>query len=362
MKVGYHISELLFEHESVILPGLGEFFTQYVPAKFVPEKQRVESPYKVIAFNPEKKEGDTALISHIANRENMGIEEAKAFLREFAEEIRQTLASGKQLKLVRIGVFSQGEKGDILFEPDRSVNYLEETTGMEESIAAPEEVSKEEPAVTVIPPVSPEEPEKDPAAVAPLPETEEAAHLPLTMEAETTEEEPLPPPPPPPPAVSGTPRALKWIAFTVVPLLVIIIILALNFDYFFGRKKAAEPVAPAPVEETATAPLSDVAEETPPSPAEEVEEPFDPSVPPPAPEAGRQVYHIIVGSFPDQEKAQEVALKLRSEEAPLAGVFMNTRQGFYRVSYGYYYDLKEAEEMLKSVQAEINSEAWLLHR
>jgi hypothetical protein len=358
MKVGFYISELLFEHETVILPGLGEFFTQYVPAKFVPEKQRVESPYKVIAFDPEKKEGDTPLIGHMAARENMDTDEVKTFLQDFVAEIRQTLTSGKQLKLVRVGVFSQGEKGDIVFEPDRSVNYLEDTAGMDSSIAAPEEVSREEdPSVAIIPPISPEEPEKDPGTMSPLPATEEPAQLPSTMEEEIAEAGP-----PPSPGRDTTPRALKWIAYTVVPLLVIIIILALNFDYFFGRKKAAKPVAPAQTEEEFTAPPSEALQEQAQTPAEEPLQAFDPTAAPPAPEAGREVYHIIVGSFPDQTKAEEVALSLRSEEAPLAGVFMNTRQGFYRVSYGYYYDLQEAKDLLAKVQAEVNAEAWILHR
>jgi hypothetical protein len=45
-----------------------------------------------------------------------------------------------------------------------------------------------------------------------------------------------------------------------------------------------------------------------------------------------------------------------------ATVFPINPLGFYRVSYGFYYDLNEAEQELQAVQQDINPDAWVLHR
>lgn len=338
MKIGACISELLYTHESVILPGFGRFSTRYIPARFIPEAQKVESPAKIVDFDPGTREGDTPLIQGLADREKSTPDKVKAFLGEFVEQMQQKLSEGKKVSLDMIGVFSAGEKGEILFEPDRSVNYLEEI-----------------PASTPVPVPAQEEVDSPPAGE---PEADKPVEEPV---AEAREE--------PQPADSETrsfPPALKWIAFTVVPLLVLAIILALNFDAIFGRKEAPVPVSPV-VSPPAEVSMQEAAPETE-AEAEAAVEPaetrvvFDPEVEPPRPEPGRPVYYLVVGSFEDASRARELARRLRTEDNPLASVFMQTRQGAHRVCYGYYYELAEAEALLEKVQREVNPDAWILHR
>jgi cell division septation protein DedD len=247
-----------------------------------------------------------------------------------------------------------------VFEPDRSINYLADASGLssvkepgrseEDAAFMPPAAPPEETTETTIEPeVDSEEP-----VVDPVPEVGEP--ISETRQTETRAQKP------------GLPPALRWVAYTVVPLLVIIIILAFNFRFFFGEGglfrgsdrtvETEQVVAPQPVTPAEPQPV----EETPAAPEEVQPEPFDPTVQPPRPETGRPVYYIIAGSFENEHQAEAFAEDLRRKGAQTAGIYMRTPAGFYRVSYGYYYDLHEAENQLPKVQQDVNPNAWILHR
>ncbi len=353
MKIGVYISELLYEHDAVTLPGFGEFYTKYIPAKFVPEEGRIESPSKTIAFNQEKKQGDTPLIAHLVEKQNMQAEQVLKYLQDFSAEISHLLGEGKKVELENIGIFSVHEDDSISFDPDLSINYLEEASGFGTVKEPPRKTPDPEPAnVVVEPTVTPIAAVSSAhASTPPEKPKKEKKREDFIMEKEKKQK--LPP-------------ALRWIAFTVVPLLLIIIILALNYQYFFGgskQHKQAETTIVTPTEELADVPA--VTEEI---PAEDVSASHqqqavaEASVEPPKPEPGRNVYYIVVGSFPEETKAEQLALQLREQGATLASVFMTTGFNYHRVCYGYYYDISEAEAILGSVKETINSDAYILHR
>lgn len=358
MKVGNYISELLMlGHESVVFPGFGEFYTKYHPAKFVPEEKKVQSPSRTIAFNQAIREGDEPLTGYLSEKEHMDVEHVKSYLSDYVSEISQLLKDGKKVELEKLGVFSAGKGDDIIFEPDLSVNYLAEASGIGAINVPPSNnpVPEESPLQKTKPQETPDSDIPAKPKTKPVYTTKED----ITMENEKKAE---------------LPRALKWIAFTIVPLLVIIIILALNYKYFFsGRDKDKTVVqmeAPVPVsvpEETpAPAEMTGQPQADQQSPAQ-VTQPAtqtvsSPQTTPAKPEAGRPVYYIVVGSFPVEAEAESLARSLREKGASLASVFMKTGFDYHRVCYGYYYDVKEAEALLPSVRESVNKDAYILHR
>ncbi len=388
MKIGKYISELLFENDFVILPDLGEFSTKYIPAKFIPELKKVESPSKVITFNEKNKSGGGLLIEYIARKEQIGSQQAREFVTNFVAEMKNSLKSGKKVELENIGKFSMDQSGVIVFDPDKSVNYLNDSIGMS-SVKEPARKSEEEAKTELdkvienarkeTPPAKEEKPAEvekpiedkkddkkpEPASqpVAP-PSGQKAPGTPLRSFQEPVSQKSSSPQiketETPKTKAGGLPPALKWVAFTVVPLLIIIIILAFNYEFIFGEKsvfRSQEPV----VTETARTEPAETAPVAEPEPEPVVEETFDPTVAPPAPERGRPVYYIIVGSFEEEHSAVILAEELRTQGARTASVFPVNRLGFYRVSYGYYYDLQEAERELRKAK-EIHPNAWVLHR
>jgi nucleoid DNA-binding protein len=357
MKIGIHISELLFEHDAVILSGFGEFYTRYNPAKFVPEEGRIEAPSKTIAFNPENKQGTTPLVAYLCERQNMKEDQVSKYLSDFVSEISALLEEGKKVELEKIGIFSKNQDGSLNFEPDLSVNYLDETIGLG-AVEEPPKKSASQLLVTDQPgevPISEVVSAKESESVEANTDETNHKHEEYIMEQEKRQ---------------SLPPALRWIAFTVVPILVVIIILALNYNYFFScsrQQKQTETTVIAPVEtpsedDAMTQPSGAEAPAEEARPAPQQQTVTDPGVQPPKPEPGRKVYFIVVGSFPEEATAEQLALNLRKQGASLASVFMKTGFNYHRVCYGYYYDLKEAEAILDAVKENVNPDAYILHR
>ncbi|MBW6497288.1 MAG: SPOR domain-containing protein [Bacteroidales bacterium] len=378
MKIGTYISELLFDHEQVTLPGFGEFSTKYIPARFIPEEKKIESPSKVISFDAAKKEGDTPLIVHMASKEHKEVDQVKKFIDDFVSEIKETLASGQKVELERVGIFSLDAEGNVAFEADKSINYLADSAGLG-AISEPTRVSP--PPVAPPPPV-PEEPVfveppapepiieeaqpefeeevvETPPATEPIPEPDEETPAPIAPVAAAQE-----------PVKQDLPPAIKWLAWVIIPLLVILIILAFNWNFIFG-KKSQTPAARPQTETAAPAPAASQPAEMPAETTESAETavaapvattPQTTAAAPARPEAGRKVYHIVVGAFQDEGQANRFVEELKGKGASQASVFMRTSSGFHRVSYAFFYDLAEAEAALPRVQQDINSTAWILHR
>lgn len=384
MKIGKYISELLFENDFVILPEIGEFSTKYIPAKFVPELKKVESPSKVIVFNENNKSGGGLLIEYIAKKENISSVEAADFVNNFVAEMQSSLKSGRKVELDNVGVFSMNESGQLVFDPDTSINYLSDSAGMP-PVREPERKSEEEAKTELDKAIEEAKAEVPPKKEEPAEKPEEKpketeATQPVSKSAEVSQPrkpqtEKVLPPTPKKKAVEkkkqGLSPAVKWVALTVVPLLIIIIVLALNFDYIFGEKSVfrKSEVEPEPARVEAPAPVADeepaddqVIEEETPAVTQEPVQPSPRQTTPATPEPGRKVYHIIVGSFEEEHSAQILVEELRLMGATNATVFPVNPLGFYRVSYGFYYDLNEAERELQDVQQDINPNAWVLHR
>ncbi len=360
MKIGKYISELLFSKDVVVLPGFGEFSTKYIPARFVPEKKKVEAPSKQISFSSKNKTDDQILTNHIAKKENITNEKAKEFINSFVSELNNSLKSGKKVELEDVGQFSMSPAGEIEFVADKSINYLNDTAGMR-SVKEPEKKAPEQ-AKT----------EAD-KVLDKADEAKKQEDKPLTgADSKKPEEKPQgkdfksPPPIEPIKQKAGLPPAAKWIAFLVVPLLVIIILAAVNYEYLFGEKsidilgifdskKKTEVVKPSESIET-------ISEETQEAIDDIEQESDETEMKPATPEPGRKVYYIIAGSFEEEHNAEIYAEELRSKGAPNAKAFGRNRLGFYRVAYDYYYDLREAEQMLPTVQQTESDDAWILHR
>jgi len=149
MRLGKHISALLYEHERVIVPGFGTFTKHYVPAKFIPEKQIVEAPRKIADFHLEPSTGNTPLIAYMAEKEGVTQEEVTRFIEDVVREIHMTLDAGKTVELENLGRFRKDEDGALQFDANTDVNYMAETPGRDPVKTPPQQAT--EPTAGVIP-------------------------------------------------------------------------------------------------------------------------------------------------------------------------------------------------------------------
>ncbi len=373
MRLGKHISALLNEYENVIVPGLGTFTTKYMPAKFIPEKKVVEAPRKIADFRAEPMDGQTPLIAYMAKQEGVTDMEARLFLEKVVREIHMTIEAGKTVELENLGHFRKKADGELQFDANPDINYLAESSGTD-AVQTPEQHTE---GVPVSPPHDKQEMESKQKHISHPPDKKhaddmqdmvytdasvsETHHRTDTQNKTTmTEQE----------GKKQRPAALGWLLIIGIPLLVILVVLLLNFNYFFGEEGLVsnwrffrpdkEEVAIIPEEDP-----DEIRDDL----VEEIEEPTvpDPDTKDPdadllAPEPGRPVYYLVVGSFRNEVKADKLVRELEALGANRASLLEKTPSHYHRVSYGFYHDLDEARRHKENLPEELRRVAWILHR
>lgn len=358
MKIGVYISELLFTHDTVILPGFGAFTKQYLPAKFIPEKKIVESPKAIAAFSPEPKHGDTPLTTYLAKKEGVSIEEATNYLDKLAKEMEHAMEAGNKVELKNIGSIYRKTDGLIEFEPNMGISYLAGDTGVAK-VKTPPVAKKSEPTVEP----KKDEPKKDHTVSSII--SDQTGKPSASNNNKTKTKTPETMNEPYKNEGSQLHPALKWIAIIALPLIVILLVLILGFgvfssgDGFFRKSEKVDIEKADEVDE-----ISDFVDEAAYEEMiiEDAIPAFDPYAEPVKPEVGKPVYYIVVGSFRNYNLAQDLALKLRKEGAHEASVLGQTYAGFYRTYYGFYYDLNEAKAEKARLDSNLRDIAWILHR
>ncbi|HEV7231196.1 MAG TPA: SPOR domain-containing protein [Bacteroidia bacterium] len=130
MNLEKHISDLLFNHDCVIIPGFGGLVTNYSPARIHPTQHTFSPPSKSIVFNRNLKNNDGLLANYIAQEEGLNYNEALQYVSQFSSACALTLASGQRLQLRDVGQFYHDVENNIQFEPDAEINYLLESFGL----------------------------------------------------------------------------------------------------------------------------------------------------------------------------------------------------------------------------------------
>lgn len=130
MNLENHISELLFEHDCVIVPGFGGFVCNYSSANIHPAKHRFHPPFKKISFNRNLKNNDGLLANQVAQEEKISYPDSNRCISEYVEKLNKELSTGKRFDLKNIGTFYLGEENTFLFEQDETINYLPDSFGL----------------------------------------------------------------------------------------------------------------------------------------------------------------------------------------------------------------------------------------
>ena len=155
MKIEEHISELLFEHDCVIVPDFGGFVCNYAPARIDTFKHLFEPPGKRIIFNKGLIRNDGLLANHVAAKLKLSYSKALDAIAEEVKHYKDEIQKDKRLTLDNIGFLYMDEKGNLLFQQDNKQNYLAESFGLTAFYHLPAEVEKAEEKVKLFPYIMP---------------------------------------------------------------------------------------------------------------------------------------------------------------------------------------------------------------
>ena len=130
MNLDQYISELLFEHDCVIIPGFGGIVTSYRSSFLNPARHTFSPPSKKLAFNASLRNNDGLLANHLCNSLSINYQEANNHINKFVESCMATLKDGRKLSIEKIGQLYLDDEHNLQFVPDVNVNYLKSSFGL----------------------------------------------------------------------------------------------------------------------------------------------------------------------------------------------------------------------------------------
>ena len=215
------VKEVMMNHDSVTLPGLGSFMAELVPASFSDKGYTINPPYRRLYFIPHQG-SDTLLADLYSTSNNVNIADATRILVEFLSEMKEVLITRKIVVFPGLGRLRATRENHFFFVADEDLDIYPEGFGLEPvSLKTHEETPEEvQEAVSNLAQMLEPEPEPVPEPI-PEPEPEpEPAPAPVIPSAPTpvipSEVEESPAPEQKPKRLPLFVRILIWILVAAV--------------------------------------------------------------------------------------------------------------------------------------------------
>ena len=190
------VKELVMDHDSVTLPGMGSFVTELVPATFADRGYTIIPPYRRLYFSPKQRD-DNWLAQLYAKSNNVSEADAYRILEDFIAEMKEVLKVRKTLVLTGLGRLRATRENHFFFVADEDLDIYPAGFGLQPISLKTHEETPEEVAAAVSNLAAAFEVEPEPVA-EPEPEPEPVIEMEPVVEAEpeepVTEPEPEPAP------------------------------------------------------------------------------------------------------------------------------------------------------------------------
>lgn len=125
-----HIEKLLPDHDCVVVPGLGGFVQNEIPARFDTDADVFYPRGKGVCFNAKLTFNDGFLAQSYQETYDIGFEEANMEIRRGVQEIKDKLEHGKYVSLGRVGVIWISDFGQLQFRPESKNLFLPDSYGL----------------------------------------------------------------------------------------------------------------------------------------------------------------------------------------------------------------------------------------
>lgn len=330
-----YISELLFDHDCVILPGMGGFLTNYSGARIHPVRHSFQPASRTVVFNANLRTNDGLLIDYVSRKAGISYQEASVVVSDYAMAVMRQLEDGKTVELEHIGSCRMGREKNIIFTPDESSNFLADAFGL-------------------------------PSFVSPAIKRETVRQR---LEKQLT-------PTPSAPRVEKK-RNLRpvanWAAILAIPITAAMLLYMFNPTIIDGPGKSFatfvptikfDKASPKKVEnESANFTKFRVIPDKPEASSQEPEAGSQkPDVPEPRTSSPAPVltkYQIVVGAFSNVSNAEKYVNRLlgKNYDASIVG---ESRTGLTRVAINGSDNKQEAIGMMNAIRESVNPSAWLL--
>lgn len=160
MKLPSVIKEILLTSGSLVVPGLGKFFTKHLPAEIDRSRNVLLPPGKTVVFDEALIIDDGKLSDYLQKKYTLNEKVAAQIIVGFVDSVKKELEEKKTATIEGIGILKVHEN-NISLQPDALEDLMNEVLP---SIEIPESIKKEPPAaeraIITTPPVKTAEPVK----------------------------------------------------------------------------------------------------------------------------------------------------------------------------------------------------------
>lgn len=124
------ISQLLYEHDKVIVPGLGAFLRHDEGAQVNIVTNAFVKPSSTIVFDPQQREDNDLIATYLTASEGMSQEEARQLLVQFVSDCFAELKTGKAVEVNGVGTLSMGNQQQLVFHSVEDGDYNGDAFGL----------------------------------------------------------------------------------------------------------------------------------------------------------------------------------------------------------------------------------------
>lgn len=137
------IKELILDNDKVVLPGLGAFVAEIVPASFTDKGYTINPPYRRLSFRSKPDEGNL-LVDFYATSNDLSREVADKVICDFISELRSILYIKKVVVLPGLGRLRATKENAVFFISDEDLDIYPEGFGLEPISLKTHQETKEE--------------------------------------------------------------------------------------------------------------------------------------------------------------------------------------------------------------------------
>ena len=129
IDVANAVQELLYENQSVVIPGFGGFTSTYKSATVDYVQGAVAPPAKNITFNPNLKINDGVMVAFLQKKYKISVAEAQDAIEKYVVSINATLAKKEIEEIPRVGRLYLDYENKLKFLPE-GTNFSPDSFGL----------------------------------------------------------------------------------------------------------------------------------------------------------------------------------------------------------------------------------------
>lgn len=130
MRLERFISDLLYVHDCVIVPGFGGLVANYRAARLNRSTHVIQPPSKHVGFNRHLTQNDGLLVAHISSVANITYQQAQQEVELLVTQVKKELTERGRIAWEKIGVFFYDQSGLLHFIPEDQENFLPDAFGL----------------------------------------------------------------------------------------------------------------------------------------------------------------------------------------------------------------------------------------